>query len=114
MAITANLRRRLSARELSPSHAEIIASIRDPARQEEVADWVKRRKISVRALELMLAKAPVPERVELSEFQGECYVRAPRGFLEAMFLRANQTVLMYAHGFKLILDNIEKKNSKNR
>jgi ParB family chromosome partitioning protein len=106
--LSPNLRRRLSSRELSASHAEIIARIKDPARQEEVADWVRRRKISVRSLERMLTRAPLPARVELREFQGECYVRVPREFLDAMALATNQTVLMYSRGCKLILDNVER------
>jgi len=112
--LSPDLCRRLSSRELSPSHAEILARIKNPARQQELADWVRKRKISVRSLELMLARSPLPTRIALKEFQGECYVRVPREFLDAMSLTVNKTVLMYARGFKLILDNTEKKARESR
>ncbi len=98
---------KLASRELTPSHAEVLSRIRDQSKQEEVAAWVKRRRLSVRSLEAILKHAPPPTRVKLEDYQNECYVRIPRGFLTAMGLQSGQTLMIYARGNKLILDNLE-------
>jgi len=99
---------KLASGELTPSHAEVLSRIRDQSKQEEVADWVKRRRLSVRSLEAILRHAPPPTRVKLQDIRNECYVKIPSGFLQATGLESGQTVMIYARGNKLILDNLDE------
>ena len=102
---------KLSAGQLTPSHAEILSRIRDLSKQEEVADWVRRRHLSVRSLEAILKDAPPPTRVKLENIKSECYVKIPHDFLEATNLKRGQSVMIYTRGKKVILDNVDESNS---
>jgi len=91
---------------LTPSHAEVLSRIKDVERQNEVAELVERKRLSVRALENMLNRAPAPRKVHVEVTAGEYWLNVPREFAEAMKLDRNQVMYLYIQGRKMILENI--------
>jgi len=104
-----SVRRKLSASTgaLTPSHAELLAKIRDLKKQIEVADFVERKRLSVRALETVLKGGPLPKRIELEpESGGTRVIRIPNEFTEAIGIHSEGYAHMYIEGKKLIIENI--------
>ncbi|MGA2973499.1 MAG: ParB/RepB/Spo0J family partition protein [Candidatus Bathyarchaeia archaeon] len=104
-----SLSRKLSASNgsLTPSHAELLAKIRDVKRQIEVAEFVERKHLSVRGLEALLNGGPPPRRIELEPESNKARViRIPMEFLEAIGAHLERSVHIYVDGKKLIIENI--------
>jgi ParB family chromosome partitioning protein len=99
---------------LTPSHAELLSRIRDPDRQNEVAELVEKKRLSVRALEGILKGSALPKKVPIEGTAGEHYVKIPNEFSAAMELSQGQYLHMYVRGRKLILENVNapKNNSQ--
>jgi ParB family chromosome partitioning protein len=99
---------------ITPSHAELLSRIRDPVRQNEVAELVERKRLSVRALESMLDGSPLPRRVTIRRVAEGFGVGIPEDFSEALNLAEGQSVHMYVRGRKLILENVTDSRFKSR
>jgi ParB family chromosome partitioning protein len=99
---------------LTPSHAELLSRIRDPNRQNEVAELVERKRLSVRALESMLDGSPLPRKVTIQRVADEYCVKIPDDFSEALNLAEGQNLHMYIRGKKLILENVNGSRFKSR
>jgi ParB family chromosome partitioning protein len=99
---------------LTPSHAELLSRIRDPIRQNEVAELVERKRLSVRALESMLDGSPLPRKVVIQRIADEYCVKIPDDVSDALSLAEGQNVHMYVRGRKLILENINYSRFKSR
>ena len=94
---------------LTPSHAELLARIRDVKKQIEVAEFVEKKRLSVRALERLLNGGPPPRRIELEpESDQTCLIRIPKEFTEAMGIGSERYVHMYIDRKKLIIENTSR------
>jgi ParB family chromosome partitioning protein len=103
--------RRLAAGNgsLTPSHAELLAGIRDVKKQIEVAEFVEKKRLSVRALEMLLKGGPPPRKIELElESDQTCLIRIPKEFTEAMGIGSERSVHMYIDRKKLIIENTSR------
>jgi len=98
---------------LTPSHAELLSRIHDPDRQNEVAELVERKRLSVRTLESMLNGFPLPMKVPIEGIAGGYWVKIPEEFSAAMELTTGQRLHMYVRGRKLILENVNGSRSKS-
>jgi ParB family chromosome partitioning protein len=92
---------------LTPSHAEIISRVRDSKEQKELAEFVEKKRLSVRALEEILSGAPPPMKVCVQGDDSACTVNIPREYLNALHVTAGCIVHMYVRGNKLILENLD-------
>jgi ParB/RepB/Spo0J family partition protein len=99
---------------LTASHAELISRIRDRTRQNVVAELVRRKRLSVRALEDMLNGVPPPTKVLAQNVTGGYSVEIPDEFARAMGLAGAQYLHMYFRGAKLILENLDTKPRRRR
>jgi ParB/RepB/Spo0J family partition protein len=102
---------------LTPSHAEIISRIRDPTIQNEVAELVKVKRLSVRSLENILKGAPPPVQIQLSELSkpSNTYgLEIPMEFLRALGASKGQQLLVYVSGHKLIIENVRAPRGRAR
>jgi ParB/RepB/Spo0J family partition protein len=95
------------SRLLTASHAELLSRIEDKAKQNEVADLIERKRLSVRALEDMLYGVPPPSKIQVEARNGELWVRIPNEFSRAANVVSGQAVYMYVRGRKLILENLD-------
>jgi ParB/RepB/Spo0J family partition protein len=92
---------------LTPSHAELLAKIRDSKKQMEVAEFVERKRLSVRTLERLLSGAPLPKRIELeAKNLGYRTIRVPTEFIDAVGIGSERWAHIYVDGRKLIIENI--------
>jgi len=98
---------------ISPSHAEILSRIRDPNTQRELANFVEKKRLSVRALEDMINGVPPPRKVKVLETE-DCCVAIPKDFLSATQILPNQHAHLYFRGKKLIIENLENRTRKPR
>jgi len=98
---------------ITPSHAEILSRIRDPNTQREVADFVEKKRLSVRALEDMINGVPPPRKVRVLETEDYC-VAIPKDFLSATQILPSQHAHLYFRGKKLIIENLENRSRKPR
>jgi ParB family chromosome partitioning protein len=107
---------RLAAGKLGASHAELIARIADRERQNEVAELVEKKHLSVRSLEDLLKRAPAPTKVPVETISDETYVRIPKEFLTAIGVSADATasLFLYVRGKKLILQNLYKSRTYDK
>lgn len=105
--LSPNVRQEVSRGLLKPSHAELLSRIKDLAKQNEVAELVTKKKLSVRSLEDMLTGVPVPTKVQVEMISGECYVRIPTEFIVATGFHQGKDLFMYIRGKKLVLDSAE-------
>ena len=101
---------RLADGKLSTSHAELISRIPNPLRQNDVADLVVKKRLSVRSLENMLSHAPAPTKVSVENISGKLYVQIPREYAAIIDLDKEDRppVFLYVLGKKLILETIGK------
>jgi ParB family chromosome partitioning protein len=97
---------------LTASHAELISRIRSAEMQDEVADLVEKRRLSVRVLEDMLRDNPEPKHVSLGKNALGVCLQIPEEFVEAMEVLPGQVLLMYLSGGKLILEDINRSRKK--
>lgn len=82
--------------------------------QKEIAELVRRKRLSVRSLEAMLKHMPTPVWLEIQSNVGEASVRIPHGFMKAMGFKTGQRIFMYARGRKLILEDVAKSTSPSK
>src|SRR5208337_2142212 len=75
--LSQELRDELSRGYLTPSHAEVLSRIRNPKLQKELAELVKRKKLSVKSLENMITHAPLPTQTTIKIISDEYYARIP-------------------------------------
>ncbi|MGD0175363.1 MAG: ParB/RepB/Spo0J family partition protein [Candidatus Bathyarchaeia archaeon] len=102
-----NIRSKIAngTRHLTASHAELISRIKDRNRQDAVARFVEKKRLSVRALENLLKCSPAPTIVRAeSAFQDGLLVRIPDEFAKAIEINVSQSLYMYVRGKKLILE----------
>lgn len=99
---------------ITPSHAELLARIKDPLKQKELAEFVERKRLSVRGLEDMLHDAPVPRVARILERSDQYWLQIPADFVETARLRPGQSVFLYLRGNKLVLENINAKHRNVR
>ena len=99
---------------LTPSHAELLSRIRNPKLQKELAELVKKKRLSVRSLESMLKHAPLPTKVTTESISNEYFVRVPSEFAAFMGLNTGQQLFMYARGQKLILEKTQSLNTPKK
>lgn len=93
---------------LSPSHAELLSRIRNPDLQREIAEFIEKKRLSVRALEDMLNGTPPPIKVRI-ERDGDDYVLTiPRNYIEAVDISVEQYIHLYIRGMKLVLENLDR------
>jgi ParB family transcriptional regulator, chromosome partitioning protein len=98
---------------ISPSHAEILARIRDHNTQRELADFVQKKRLSVRALEDMINGVPSPRKVKVVEAEDNC-IAIPKDFLTATQILPSQHAHLYFRGKKLIIENLDNRTRKPR
>ena len=99
---------------ITASHAELISRIQDSSKQREVADFVEKKRLSVRGLEDILNGVPPPMKILVEREAGKSYVRIPSQFLESIQYSPDGYLHMYVRGRKLILENIERSRSDRR
>ena len=105
--LSPNLRTKIASGAITPSHAELLARIRDHAKQNLIAELITRKKLSVRTLEAILSVAP-PSKTQVVSISGEYYAKIPLEFMEAMKLNTTRSLLMYMRGNKLILEGADR------
>lgn len=105
--LSPNVRQEVSKGRLKPSHAELLSRIKDLTRQNEVAELVTKKKLSVRSLEDLLTGVPVPTKVQVEMISRESYVRIPTDFVVATGFHQGMDLFIYIRGKKLILDSAE-------
>ncbi len=77
----------------------------DPVRQNEVAQLVRKKKLSVRSLENFLNAVPPATRVQVKE--DEYYLRIPSEFANVTGMEAGRQFFIYVHGKrKLVIENL--------
>lgn len=108
--LSPRLMKDVSTGRLSASHAELLSRIRDMKRQEEIAELVRIKRLSVRSLEGFLGKAP-PAVVQTKMIAGDLYVYLPRELADVIGARAGESLFVYARNRKLILDNLRKRKT---
>jgi ParB/RepB/Spo0J family partition protein len=90
---------------ISPSHAELIARVGDLSKQRQLAEFVHRKRLSVRTLENMLRATPFPTTVIIrQELNGECSVIIPTDFLVSLQFEPGDSLQIYVRGRTLVLD----------
>ncbi len=111
-----NLRSRLTRKDsrLTSSHAELLSRIPDFGKQNDVAELVERKRLSVRSLEDLLNDAPAPAKVRLQGISGSVHLDIPPEFVKAMQLTPGGNVYLYQRGCKLIIENAEKLKRRKR
>jgi ParB-like chromosome segregation protein Spo0J len=113
--LSSSVRASVSKGLLTPSHAELLSRIANPAKRDEVAELAIRKRLSVRTLETIISGAPLPCEVKLKSIAGECYVKIPAEFMNTLRLTMDKPVFLYVKGSKLIIDSTEcKRNSKKK
>lgn len=95
-----------ASRYLTPSHAELLSRIKDPRKQRSLAEFVERKRLSVRGLEDILNGAPPPTKTRIQMFADHCGVNIPSEYLDAMGLSPGKYCMLYMRGNKLILENM--------
>ena len=90
-----DLRKKVSRGLITASHAELISRISDPIRQDEVAQLVRKKKLSVRSLETYLHDLPPPTKIRAERKEGEYYLRIPEEFANAIGIETGRQVFMY-------------------
>lgn len=105
---------RVADGKLTASHAELISRIPDYARQNEVADLVAKKRLSVRTLENILNRTPPPTKVCVQTFSNEFYIRIPREYLNIIGLHQEGQLFLYMRGKKIILETGERYRATNR
>lgn len=101
-----DLRKKVSRGLITASHAELISRISDPIRQDEVAQLVRKKKLSVRSLETYLHDLPPPTKIRAERKEGEYYLRIPEEFANAIGIETGRQVFMYIRGKrKLVIEN---------
>jgi ParB family chromosome partitioning protein len=112
LALLERLDRRILAKlaggKLTASHAELISRIPDAERQNEVAELVSKKRLSVRSLEGMLRRAPAPTKVSVETVSENLYVRIPEEFSKVTGMRSGDEVFLYMRGKKIILETGER------
>ena len=98
---------------ISPSHAEVLSRIRDHRSQQELADFVEKKRLSVRALEDMINGVPPPRKVRVLQTEGDC-ITIPKEFLEAAEILPSQHVHLYFRGKKLIIEDLDNRTRRPR
>ncbi|MFI5449020.1 MAG: ParB/RepB/Spo0J family partition protein [Candidatus Bathyarchaeia archaeon] len=101
---------------LTPSHAELLSRIKDPVKQTEVAEFIEKKRFSVRVLEDLLNGVPLPLKVKVEQSTQGCFVRIPTEYMDAVQLTAGMYSILYVRGKKLILENMhpERRNRKKK
>jgi len=114
--LDSGLRSRLShdRGHLTPSHAELLSRIPDRAQQNEIANFVERKRLSVRALEDLLNGVPAPRKIQVQNHSDGCYLTVPGEFSEAIGLTPGQSVYTYVHGSKLTIENIDGRKARRK
>ena len=89
---------------LSASHGELLSRVRDMKRQEEIAELVRIKRLSVRSLEELLGRMP-PAVVQTKIIAGVLYVPIPREFADLIHARVGEPLFLYSRNRKLILES---------
>jgi len=105
--LSQELRDELSRGYLTPSHAEVLSRIRNPKLQKELAELVKRKKLSVKSLENMITHAPLPTQTTIKIISDEYYARIPETVADFLELHNNQQLFVSIRGKKLVLEKIQ-------
>jgi ParB family transcriptional regulator, chromosome partitioning protein len=105
---------KLADRKLTASHAELISRIPDPSRQNELAELVAKKRLSVRSLERMLSRAPPPTKVCVETISNNFYVRIPQEYSQIIGLRDEDQLFLYMRGKKIILETGERYRASSR
>ena len=101
-----DLRKKVSRGLITASHAELISRISDPIRQDEVAQLVRKKKLSVRSLETYLRDVPSPTKIWAESKEGEYYLRIPKEFANAIGIEIGQQLFIFIRGKrKLVIEN---------
>ncbi len=83
----------------------------DPVRQNEVAQLVRKKKLSVRSLENFLNAVPPPTRVQVQVKEDEYYLRIPSEFANVIGMEAGRQFFIYVHGKrKLVIENLNPRS----
>jgi ParB family chromosome partitioning protein len=118
LSILDRLDRRILAKladgKLTASHAELISRIPDAARQNEVAELVTKKRLSVRSLESMLSHAPAPTRVRVERIDNGLCIRIPEEFSKVVGIRGGDRVFLYMRGKKIILETGQRHGPSRR
>jgi len=101
------VREELSRGQLSPSHAEVLSRIRNPELQRELTELVKRKRLSVKSLENMITRTPLPTCTTVRIVLKEYYAKIPEEVAQFLGLRNNQQLFLSIRGKKLILEKVK-------
>jgi ParB family chromosome partitioning protein len=105
---------KLADGKLTASHAELISRIPDAARQNEVADLVTKKRLSVRSLESMLSRAPAPTTVHVETIDNDLCIRIPEEFSKVAGMRRGDEVFLYIRGKKIVLETGQRHRPSRR
>jgi ParB/RepB/Spo0J family partition protein len=102
-----NTAMKIRAGNLTASHAELLSRIRDPIKQQQIADLIVKKRLSVRTLENMLNGTPPPITVPVENTDKGFGVRIPKEFLAAVAADGNTpcSLLMRVRGRTIILQS---------
>jgi ParB/RepB/Spo0J family partition protein len=100
--------------KLRPSHMELLSTIRDKGKQQELAHLVEEKGLSVRTLENILRGIPCPTRVLVEQGcpGSQCSVQIPEDFARALNLTPGRSLRMFIRGKTLILEARDSRRSK--
>ena len=105
--LSERVRSEMTNGSLTPSHAELISRIKDRDIQNEMAELVKKRRLSVRSLESILKNAPPPTKIRTESNRDDEYtIKIPKQFAQAMGFKASNELFAYMQGKKLVLENV--------
>ena len=102
--LSREVRSKILEGSLTPSHAEIIARIRDEAMQEQITGLVVRKRLSVHTLEQMVKTGPLQTEVQMIHDRSEYVVRIPQEFVKIAQLESDPRVFIQAKRGRLILE----------
>jgi len=112
--LSLGLRSKVSNGILKPSHAELLSRIKDKGKQNELADLVLKKHLSVRSLEAILNGAPLPTRIQIDMNGRDYFIRIPSEFVKPLGLQARTHLLIYLRGNKMVLESAECSKRRTR
>jgi ParB family chromosome partitioning protein len=90
---------------LTPSHAELLARVRDHNKQIKIAEMVERKRLSVRSLEAILENGALPGEARVEKISGNWLIHIPNEFASVLHLSTGQSLHIQARRNKLILED---------